>query len=372
MQDLDGRVASDILLPHRMGQSIPTPALVLDLDVLDANIRRMQGFLADAPAGLRPHAKTHKTPRIALRQIEAGAVGICCAKLGEAEAMVEAGVGDILVANQVVGGEKARRLARLERRTRVAVAVDSVENARELSRAARAEKVEIPFLVEADIGMSRCGCEVGEELVTVAGEAARAPGLKMTGLMGYEGHCVFVEDPAEKEKKTKAALSLLARARSLLLDAGLPVEVVSSGGTGTYAITGRTDFVTEIQAGSYATMDARYARLSPEFKPAVTVEATVISVRRDYFVCDAGMKAMTSEFGAPSVLGPDGARTVGLSEEHAKVALEGARGRVSVGARVRFLPTHGCTTFNLHDRLFVERGGEFTDEWKVSARGRFA
>ena len=350
---------------------IPSPALVLDLEALDANIRRMQEFASGAGADLRPHSKTHKTPRIALRQLDAGAAGICCAKVGEAEVMVEAGVRDVLIANQVVGEEKVKRLARLERRARVAVAVDSVENARQLSRAAGAEGVEIPFLVEADIGMGRCGCEVGEELVRVAKEAAGLPGLAMEGLMGYEGHCVLVEDAREREEKTRAALALLDRARGMLLDAGLPVSVVSAGGTGTYAITARAAFVTELQAGSYATTDATYARLAPEFRPAVCVEATVVSVRADRFVCDAGRKAMTAEFGFPPVVGLEGAETVGLNEEHAMVAVEDARAAVKLGGRVRFLPTHGCTTFNLHDRVFVERGGEIAEEWPVSARGRF-
>lgn len=350
---------------------IPSPALVLDLEVLDANIRALQEFLAGAATALRPHSKTHKTPRIALRQIEAGAAGICCAKLGEAEVMVESGLDDILIANQVVGEDRARRLARLEARARVAVAVDSVENARELSRAAGAEGVEVPFLVEADIGMGRCGCEVGAELVRVAKEAAGMPGLAMRGLMGYEGHCMLVEDAGEREKRTREALGLLDRARRMLFDAGLSVDVVSAGGTGTYAVTGRADSVTELQAGSYATMDARYAAIVPEFKPAVAVEATVISVRADGFICDAGRKAMTAEFGLPVVLGVEGARTVRLSEEHAKVALSTARATVKVGMRVRFLPTHGCTTFNLHDRVFVEQGGEVVGEWEVSARGRF-
>lgn len=366
---------------------IPSPALVLDLEALDANIRRMQEFVAGAAprrardgvlslskgaaAALRPHSKTHKTPKIALRQLKAGAAGICCAKVGEAEVMVEAGVRDILIANQVVGEEKAKRLARLEKRARVAVAVDSVGNAQELSRAAGAEGVEIPFLVEADIGMGRCGCEVGGELVRVAREAAALPGLAMTGLMGYEGHCMLVEDAREREEETRRAVALLDQARRMLLEAGLSVDVVSAGGTGTYAVTARMDFVTEIQAGSYATTDATYARLVPEFRPALHVEATVISVKGDYFVCDAGRKAMTAEFGLPPVVGLEGAETVGLNEEHAKVALEGARAKMDVGARVRFLPTHGCTTFNLHDRVFVEEGGEIADEWEVSARGRF-
>ena len=265
---------------------LDTPALCLDLRALDRNIARMADFLRDGPTGVRPHSKTHKCPAIAWKQLRAGAVGITCAKVGEAEAMASAGIRDILIANQVIGRAKIARLMGLAADTEIMAAVEARENARELSEAAVAAGVRLRAIVEVDTGMGRCGTLPGSETLDLAREMARLPGLRLEGIMGYEGHAVMILDPERRRVAAETAMALLIDTRDLLQRDGIPVPIVSAGGSGTYNITGRYPGVTEIQAGSYATMDARYRTIIPEFEIALTIVSQVISVRGDRAVID--------------------------------------------------------------------------------------
>jgi len=352
-------------------EEIDTPALLLDLDVLEANIKRIADFFALLPTHLRPHIKTHKCPRIAKMQIASGAKGITCATLAEAEVMAASGIKDILIANQIVGEKKIHRLVQLARTAQPIVAVDNGENVSCLSKEANRFGVEIGSLVEVDVGMGRCGVEP-EVATALAERIADSPGLKFSGLMGYEGHTVFIEDFAERKAAAEAAMRLLSKAKQEVEKAGLEVEIVSAGGIGTYSITGKFPGVTEVQAGSYATMDAKYKKIVPEFDCALTLLATVISrPRPNVAITDCGMKAITHEFGLPEILALPGAKVVKLSEEHGKLELSSKARSLKVGQKISLLPTHGCTTINLHHQFHCLRQGKVESIWPIAARARF-
>ena len=352
-------------------EAIDTPSLVIDLDALDRNIKRMADFFAAVPANLRPHSKTHKTPIIAKKQIEAGARGITCAKVGEAEVMVQGGIDDILIANEVVGATKIARLVGLARHAKMTVAVDDARNVADLSEAARAAGAILGVLVEVNVGMDRCGVEPGEPALALARRVLESPGLQLRGLMGYEGHTVTIPDRAQREAAARAAMKLLVDTRDLLVSRDVPVEVVSSGGTGTYDITGRYPGVTEVEAGSYATMDGDYARLGLPFENALTLLATVISrPSSDRAILDFGLKSATPDHGVPQPKDRSLGEITRLSEEHARLDLKpGANPRP--GDKIEVIPGHGCTTINLHDRFYGVRDGRVETVWEIAARGRF-
>jgi D-serine deaminase-like pyridoxal phosphate-dependent protein len=358
--------------PGTLIDRIDTPALLLDLDAFERNVLKMAQFFADKLASLRPHAKTHKCPQIALRQLKAGAIGITCAKVGEAEALAKAGVSDILIANQVVGPIKIDRLTDLARQCDLMVAVDDSANVDELSLACQAKGVSLRALVEVDVGMKRCGVQSAKAALTLARQAAYAPGLQFAGLMGYEGHLVMLPDAGERRDKVKEAVGLLQEAKGLIEDDGLTVQIVSGGGTGTYDVSGTCPPMTEIQAGSYALMDSTYLRIRPEFEPALTVLATVVSrPTPERIITDTGKKAMSQEFGLPQPVGTHGLTLEGLSEEHGTLSAA-APGEIALqpGDKLRFLPSHCCTTVNLHDVLYIVQDGVLVDIWPIAARGR--
>lgn len=353
-------------------QDLDTPILLLDLDALQRNIARMARFFADKPAALRPHAKTHKCPQIALRQLEAGAIGITCAKVGEAEVMARAGVRDILIANQVVGPLKIDRLADLASSCDLIVAVDDPANVRALAQACQAKKVSLRVLVEVDMGMHRCGVQPGDAALRLAGQVYDAPNLQFAGLLGYEGHLVMVADPQQRANKVRQAMIPLQETYQLLRSEGLTVQIVSGGGTGTYDVTGTCPPITEVEAGSYVLMDATYHKVRPEFEIALTVLSTVISrPAPDRLVVDAGIKSMTQEFGWPQPLGVEGASIRKLSEEHGILELaDPGAVHLRPGNKVRFIPSHCCTTVNLHDTFYVVQDNALVDRWPIAARGR--
>jgi D-serine deaminase-like pyridoxal phosphate-dependent protein len=358
-----------------IGQSkweLDTPALLIDLPAMERNIARMAAFFADKKAKLRPHAKTHKCPIISHKQLEAGnAVGVTCAKLGEAEVLAAAGIKDILIANQIVGPQKIARLMSLARQAEVMVAVDDPINVQQLSAAAVDAGVQLRVLVEVNIGMNRCGVEPGEPALELARRVAEARGLRFMGLQGYEGHLVMHRDLEERRQGTLAAMKRLVETRRLIESSGLEVEIVSGGGTGTYDITGRVEGVDEVQAGSYVFNDVRYRSVGAPFECALTVLATVISRPTPTLaITDAGHKVLTSEFGLPELVGVDGARLVGLSEEHGKLEFRTPNYDLHPGDRVELIPSHGCTTINLFDCYHVIRDGRLEAVWEISGRGR--
>lgn len=349
---------------------IDTPALLIDLDVMERNIATMSAFFRDRPASLRPHFKSPKAPAIATRLLAAGAIGMTCAKVGEAEVLVQHGVRDILIANQVVGPQKIARLVGLARQADMMVAVDCTENVDALSAAAASAKLTIRILVEVDIGMHRCGARSPAAAVDLARHVQHCKSLRLAGLMGYEGHAVMIPERAERQRLTQDAMAALTAAADAVRSAGLPVEIISAGGTGTYDLTGVQPGVTEIQAGSYILMDARYRQVDVPFECALSLVTTVISVPDAHTaIIDAGMKAMTFEFGLPEVKGHDGVSLVFLSEEHGHLMVDGPP--LHVGQRIELTPSHSDTTINLHDELFGLRGDRLESIFAIEARGKF-
>jgi D-serine deaminase-like pyridoxal phosphate-dependent protein len=355
--------------------AIDTPALVIDCDAMEHNLRTMAEFFRDKPAKLRPHAKTHKSPVIAHKQIALGAVGITCAKLGEAEVMAEAGIKDILVANQVIGPTKIARLIGLLHHTRVTVAVDDPENMRELARAASEQGVELDVLVEVNTGMNRCGVEPGEGAVQLARVASDLPGLRFRGIQAYEGHLVNIQNDDERAGRVAEAMAPIIATRRAIERSGIPVGIVSGGGTGTFAHTGTVEGFDEVQAGSYVFLDSTYAGvggIGERFTPALTVLATVISrPTPERVVLDTGRKTVGVDHGTPLLKGyPEGVQFKGFSEEHTTLIVEGPARELRRGDTVEIIPGHVCTTVNLHDCYYATRKGIVEAVWPVAGRGR--
>jgi D-threonine aldolase len=348
---------------------IATPALILDRAALERNIARMAAFFADGPCRLRPHFKAHKTPAIARRQLAAGSCsGLTCATVGEAE-IASSFCDDLLIANEVVTPSKCARIAALGLRLRVTTAIDSLAGLDALARAARAAGSQVGVLVDLNVGQGRCGVEAGEAVLTLAGQAARSDGIALRGVMGYEGHLQPVRNRAERESRTRQAMNGLVNAARQIRDSGLPCDIVSAGGTGTYDISGRIEGITEIQAGSYALMDTDYADVGVPFEHAFWVLGTVVSrPTRDRCVVDCGHKSMTKDHGLPAVRGIVGARVTSLNDEHATIALP-PESTVAVGDLLELLPSHIDPTINLHDVFYVVDGGKIVDLWPIAARG---
>ena len=350
---------------------IDTPALLLDADALQANLQTMASFFASRHCKLRPHFKSHKCTTIARMQMNAGAVGITCAKLGEAEVVADAGIHNILIANEIVGPLKIRRLTELCRRAAPIVAVDSADNVRMLSGGALSAGVTIGVLVEVDVGMGRCGVASGQPALELARQVVSSAGLRFEGLQGYEGHCVDLRDEKERVEQTRQSLRLLVETRRLIERNGFPVRIVSGGGTGTYTITGDYDGVDEVQAGSYAAMDWWYEDIRPEFRQAMSILATVISRPNPKLaIIDVGRKGIGAEWGAPRVKSVPGSQVVSYgSEEHMKIGVP-EDSTLKVGDRMEIIPSHGCTTSNLYSEFVVHRDGMVTDRWLIEGRGK--
>lgn len=346
---------------------LDTPALIVDVPALDRNIQRMAAFLADGSCRLRPHVKAHKSPDIARRQLAAGACsGLTCATVREAEAV--AGLGaSVLIANELIDRGKCDRAAALARRGQVLVAVDSAIGLETLGAAAVTADVTIGVLVDIDVGQQRCGVVAGQAALTLAHQAVATPGLELRGVMGYEGHVQAIRSRDEREARAGESMRKLVATAELLLRAGLPCEIVSGGGTGTFDISSHVPGVTEIQAGSYALMDTDYRDTGVPFEQAFWVLGTVISRSADRCVVDAGHKSMTKDHGNPSVDGIAGAVVTALNDEHAVVALP-PDAAVRIGDRVRMIPSHTDPTVNLHDVFHAIDGDRVIAQWPI-ARG---
>jgi len=366
---------ADELLDHaavgRPFSELPTPAPLVDLAVLEANIAAMAAFFRGRPAHIRPHAKTHRAPAVARRQIAAGAPGVTCAKVSMAEAMVDGGITDVYVANQAISPWAIEHLCRLARRAKVAVAVDQADNVAQLSAAAVAHGVTVDVLVELDAGLGRCGVGPGEPALALAQAVARAPGLGFRGLHAYEGHVVQSADEARRRAETERMLEVTMETRDLLVRRGLPVHEVTCGGTGTYDISGVYPGVTEHQSGSYVYMDPGYHEKVPRFGLAFSLLCTVVSrPAPDRVVTDGGLQVLASSPAAAMAKGHPEFGPSRLSEEHGKFqTLDGSSSDLRVGDQIEVHPGHCCAAANLHDRVFAVRGGRVEAVWRATARG---
>jgi D-serine deaminase-like pyridoxal phosphate-dependent protein len=356
---------------------IDTPALVLDLDAFERNVDRMAQFARTRNVRLRPHAKTHRCPSIALKQIAAGAVGQCCQTVGEAEALVQGGVRDVLVSNQVVGEPKLRRLAALARDARVGLCFDAAEQVESASRAARAFGVELDAMVEIEVGMQRCGVAPGAPAVELARRIADAPGLRFRGLQAYHGTAQHLPTWDERERAIRGAADAVRATTEALDRASIPCDIVGGAGTGTYAIEGTSGVWNELQAGSYVFMDVDYARIGgrdggryADFEHNLFVLAGVISVpTAERAVVDAGFKSYSAEKGMPWVHGRPDLEVFGAADEHGKVRLGAGSARPALGDRLMLIPGHCDPTVNLHDWYVGVRKGRVEALWPISARG---
>ncbi|MFP4647158.1 MAG: alanine racemase [Candidatus Acetothermia bacterium] len=352
---------------------LDTPVLWVDLDTMEENIRWLVEFFNERDLNWRPHTKGIKTPAIAHKLIEAGAIGVTCAKLSEAEVMASAGIRDILVANQIVGEQKVTRLANLEKWTDLKVAVDNIKNVQRISRIAEAKGVKVPVVVELNTGMNRAGVEPGSAAVDLAKEvdSESHPGVKFAGLMTWEGHAATMEDQVKKERTIREAIGKLISSVEDCEDAGLDVGIVSCGGSQTFKITSTFDEVTEIQAGGAAFTDVAYGKWGVDLNPSLFVSTTVTSrPTSSRGIVDAGKKALDDRVAVPQPKDFEGLRLTGLSAEHGLISIEDECSDLSIGDRVDFIVGYGDNTVFLYDKLYGVRDEKIERAWNIEGRGK--
>jgi D-serine deaminase-like pyridoxal phosphate-dependent protein len=328
----------------------------------------MDALLQKSTMKLRPHYKSHKCAAIAHEQIRRGAIGMTCAKLSEAEDLIDSGIEDILIANQITDKEKLARLAHLAKKCKLCVCVDDADNIAELEIAAAAADAHIHCLVEFEIGMERCGVKSKEEALRLALLLARCPHLSFDGIQAYAGH---VSHDASVRERATATLQNGERIRELIAyfgENGVEVPSVSGGSTGTSIIKAVENLYTELQAGSYLFMDATYHELGLPFAPSLFLLTTVVSARDGLIVVDGGVKSCGVDQGMPLPVGFSVSKIV-ASEEHFQ--LHDPSEKFSVGEKICLMPAHCCSTVNLHDRIYLVDQGQVTDRYPVTARGCF-
>ncbi len=369
---MDTRTDSSRALIGRQKSLLDTPALLVDLDVMEGNIARIAATCRAHGVAWRPHSKSHKTPEIAQMQIAAGAIGVTCAKLGEAEVMASAGIHDILIANQVVGAAKIARLMALAECADPIVCVDSVDNVIELDAAFANARKPLRVAIEVNIGMNRAGVMPGGAVVELAHEIARRRCLGFVGVAGWESQATTIADPDEKERTVREAIAALtASARACVAD-GHGVTVVSCGGTGTFPYCIEQPGVTEVQVGGAIFSDMHYrTHYHVDFAPALTLLTTVTSrPTPTRIVFDAGKKAMSGDAAMPEPRGLPAVSTTKLSAEHTKVELERASATPRVGDKIEFVVGYSDTTVHLHEEIIGVRNGRIETVWKVAGRGK--
>lgn len=336
---------------------LPTPALLLDLAAMEANLARMAAFFRGRSVGLRPHFKNHRVLALARRQIEAGAIGITCARLWQAASLASGGISNVLLANEIAGEAQLRELADLSRQIPLIAAVDNAQVVDDMARIARDRKAQIHVVVDVDLGLQRCGVQPGEAALVLARHCV-ARGLVFRGLMGYEGHLQPLPPGPQKTTSVEQAMRALLDSKRMIETAGIAVEIVSCGGTGDYDIVGRCAGITEHQGGSYLLMDAWYAPFAPDFRQALSVLATVISkTERRRIVVDAGVKAISGERGLCSVKGRADLRVVALHAEHAPIELLQPDAPVAVGDKLELAVQYHDGTIHLHRKMYGIRDG---------------
>jgi len=360
---------------------LDTPALVVDLDVMDRNIETLHGRFDQSSAKVRPHVTGHQTPKIAHRQLQAANTvgGISVTSVGEAEVFSDAGITDILVSSQIVTRSKIRRLCTLAGSNRIGVAVDNPQNVSDLSKAAEAQGVTLGVLVELDVGLGRCGVAPGDEALELARAVANSPGLRFDGIMAIAplpssiGEAGDFPERQERDATSWQVLQHVLDTRELIEKNGLPVSMVSVGGTHNYDVAAGMAGITEVQAGSYPLMDHLYCRMRPEFSPAAKVLAAVISrPTGGSAVLDAGHKATGPDRGLAVLEGVAGAQAVRFSAEHGVLELQsGPAQDMKSGDKAWLVPFNLGLCFNQYDYVRAVRGDKLEGFWPIAGRGRF-
>lgn len=357
-------------------EDIATPALLIDVDILDANLKKMAEIAKAANIAYRPHAKSHKQPLIAHKQLRAGANGICCAKLSEAEVMVEGGIGNILITSPVVAKSRLCHLAALARHANLAVVADSEENVADLDAAARRAGARLGVVIEVDVGQARCGISSPDLAVKLATKVTEAHSLDFHGLQGYYGNIQLEPSATKRRAAARAGLDLLLRMADHIRSAGIEVRTLTGGGTGTLAIDIALGGLSELQPGSYVFMDSRYSEIEwpasgrPPFRSSLTVLATVISrPTRNRAVLDSGWKSVSNDSGNPVAITGDGIRFRFAGDEHAVLEHDEVL-PFQIGNTIELIPSHCDTTLNLYDHCYAIRSEVVEAVWPIPGRGK--
>jgi 3-hydroxy-D-aspartate aldolase len=367
-------------LPGMAEADIQTPCLILDLDALERNVKKMGEYAKAHGMRHRSHGKMHKSVDVQKLQESLGdAVGVCCQKVSEAEAFARGGIKDILVSNEVRDRVKIDRLARLPKHgARILVCVDDLANVAELSAAAQRHDTTLECLVEIDCGAGRCGVRSASAAVEIAKAIDAAPALKFSGLQAYQGAMQHLESYRDRKAKLDDAIVLVKAVVAALQGVGLKPELVSGGGTGSYYFESNSGVYNELQCGSYAFMDADYGRIRDkdgnridrgEWENALFILTSVMShAKADQAVCDAGLKAQSLDSGLPVIFGRTDVKYVSASDEHGVIEDKG--GVLRINEKLRLAPGHCDPTCNLHDWYVGVRNGKVEVVWPVSARGK--
>lgn len=375
-------IAAAALDPTLTKATIPTPALVVDLDAFEANVKKMAEHCRQAKCGFRPHAKTHKCPAIAQRQMAAGALGICAATVPEAEALAAAGIRGILLTSPIVdSGKIGRMVALISSGADVMLSLGSQKQATLLADAAEAAKVEIPVLVDLDVGDRRTGCLPGEPAVDVARQIARSKRLQIKGVQAYAGHASHTVGFEARQKVSREAIGKAVETKKLLQRAGFDAQILSGGSTGTYNIDSAIDGFTELQVGSYVFMDVNYRKIGgaggqaiyADFQPSLTVLTTVVSATHpDRVSIDAGTKAIdTTTTDRAEAKSWPGLAYTRSGDEFGALTSEGGGKLPALGDRLEFIVPHCDPNVNLYDRIYACRGDKVEAIWPVAARREF-
>ncbi|MBU2967318.1 DSD1 family PLP-dependent enzyme [Amphritea sp. 2_MG-2023] len=356
---------------------IETPALIVDLDAFEWNLAKMREAVVQNGVALRAHAKAHKSIDVAKKQISlGGASGFCCQKVSEAEALVNAGLDNILISNQIVSPSKIERLIQLSNKASLRVCVDDLRNVDDLSKAAQEANTVLGCLVEINVGADRCGIEPGEKAAQLSMKIENSVGLRFDGIQAYHGPAQHFVEYSERKSAYSNVLNCVLETKKELEKLGLTCNMVSGSGTGTFQMEAASGVFTELQAGTYCFMDAAYMTLKSNenqqaaiFKNALFVLTTIMSAaRKGMVVCDAGHKCVAVDSGLPRVVGFDRAEYTGCNDEHGMI--KDPDGNLDLKDRIRLIPGHCDPTCNLHDYIIAIRGDVVEEIWPITARGK--
>lgn len=370
-------VSVPVLAPAaRLGdrlEEVDTPSLILDLDAFEDNLRTMQVLTERHGVALRPHAKAHRCPDIALRQIALGAQGICCQKVSEAACFVAAGIRDIHISNEIVGASKLAMLAKLAKQAQLTVCVDNPRALEQLSKALVQEESTMGVLIELDVGQKRCGVQSPQEALELAQAILHTPNVRFEGVQAYNGGIQHKRSHDQRLGASQKTATRIRRYLKVLSDSGIECRVVTGGGTGTAMFDVATQVYTEVQPGSYAFMDDDYGQLdwgdALEFRHSLFLLGTIMSTPTPHrAIVDLGLKSTTAESGPPRLVDHAGVKCVSIHDEHTMLVAEGGE-RPALGSLVRLVPSHCDPTFNLHDTVVALRGNKVDAIWPISARG---